>query len=286
MGQNSQPKREEARYKNIYGNGNGSENDTGMDSMPEPNTDQGFQDPKRNRNKNKNKQPETANMTKKQIRHAKEVIIHKVPSQKKEEYKDENEYKENEANILYELLEELTPKYLHDHGVVVNIKKDIDYMDRFDKHYDEENYGMAPIRLRFKTVKMANKVLKAAKRGGCLKGRRPSDFGRYAVPKKYNNAGILNDKADEEANNLAELRPKFYFRPSLPREERQEKEKEKEEREKKKNDPETIAFRDRKKEVLDKRVRFGNLRNFGQGEADKISEKSIKKKGRSKIPLL
>ena len=278
QGKTASQKREEARYKNIYGNGNGSENDTGMDSMPEPNTDQGFQDPKRSRNKNKNKQPETANMTKKQIRHAKEVIIHKVPSQKKEEYKDENEYKENEANILYELLEELTPKYLHDHGVVVNIKKDIDYMDRFDKHYDEENYGMAPIRLRFKTVKMANKVLKAAKRGGCLKGRRPSDFGRYAVPKKYNNAGILNDKADEEANKLAELRPKFYFRPSLPREERQEKEKEKEEREKKKNDPETIAFRDRKKEVLDKRVRFGNLRNFGQGEADKISEKSIKER--------
>ena len=84
--------------------------------------------------------------------------------------------------------------------------------------------------------------------------------------------------ADEEAIKLAELRPKFYFRPSLPREERQEKEKEKEEREKKKNDPEAIAFRDRKKEVLDKRVRFGNLRNFGQGEADKISEKSIKER--------
>ena len=279
LGKTPSQKRDEARNQNIYGNGNNEDKDTGMDMSDDIQTNHGFQDPKRSRNKNKNKQPETVPMTKKQLRYAKELIIHKVPSQKKEDYKDEDDYKEKEADILYNLLEELSPKHLgENHGVVVNIKKDIDFMDRFDKHYDEENGGMAPIRLRFFTVRMCNKVLKAAQRAGCLKGRRPSDFGKYAVPKKYDNAGNLNDKADEEAKRLADLRPAFYFRPSLPREERLEKDEEKKKRDEKKNDPETKAFRDRRKEALDKRVRFGNSRNFGKGEADKASEKSVQEK--------
>ena len=217
-------------------------------------------------------------MTKKELRYAKEVIIHKVLSQKAGDYKDEDEYKEKESVILYDLLEELSPDHLGDQGVVVNIKKDIDYMDRFEKHYDEETYGMAPIRLRFKTVKMCNKVLQAAKKAGCLRGRRPSHFGKYAIPKKYNNAGILNDKADEEAERLAGLRPAFYFRPSLPREERLEKEGEKKKRNELKNDPDTIAFRERRQAALEKRVRFGKSRNFGQSEADKASEKLVQER--------
>jgi hypothetical protein len=279
QGKTPSQRREEESNKNIYGNGTSGVNDTGMDHESDSTqNNQGFQDPKKSRNKKGNKQPETVHMTKNQLRHAKEVIIHKVPSQKKDDYKDENEYKEKEADILYDLLEELTPKYLDDHGVVVNIKKDIDFMDRFDKHYDEENGGMAPIRVRFHTVRMCNRVLKAAIRAGCHKGRRPSDFGLYAIPKKYNSAGILNDKADEDAKRLADLRPAFYFRPSLPREERLEKEEERKKREEKKNDPETKEFRDRRKETLDKRVRFGNARNFGQGEADKASEKSVQER--------
>ena len=279
QGKTPSQRREEESNKNIYGNGTSGVNDTGMDHESDSTqNNQGFQDPKKSRKKKGNKQPETVHMTKNQLRHAKEVIIHKVPSQKKGDYKDENEYKEKEADILYDLLEELTPKHLDDHGVVVNIKKDIDFMDRFDKHYDEENGGMAPIRVRFHTVRMCNRVLKAAIRGGCHKGRRPSDFGLYAIPKKYNSAGILNDKADEEAKKLADLRPAFYFRPSLPREERLEKEEERKKREEKKNDPETKEFRDRRKETLDKRVRFGNARNFGQGEADKASEKSVQER--------
>ena len=125
---------------------------------------------------------------------------------------------------------------------------------------------------------MCNKVLNAAKRGGCLKGRRPSIFGKYAIPKKYNNAGILNEKADEEAERLADLRPAFYFRPSLPREERLEKEKEKEKRNEKKNDPETKVYRERRQATLEKRVKFGKSRNFGQSEADKASEKSVQER--------
>ena len=74
------------------------------------------------------------------------------------------------------------------------------------------------------------------------------------------------------------VRPAFYFRPSLPREERLEKEEERKKREEKKNDPEAKEFRDRRKETLDKRVRFGNARNFGQGEADKASEKSVQER--------
>ena len=279
QGKTPSQRREEERTKNIYGNGTSGVNDTGMDHESEDTqNNQGFQDSKKSRSKKGNMQPETAHMTKNQLRHAKEVIIHKVKSQKKEDYKDENEYKEKEADILYDLLEELTPKYLGDHGVVVNIKKDIDFMDRFDKHYDEENGGMAPIRVRFHTVRMCNRVLKAAIRAGCHKGRRPSDFGMYAIPKKYNSAGILNDKADEDAKRLADLRPAFYFRPSLPREERLEKEDERKKREEKKNDPETKEFRERRKENLDKRVKFGNSRNFGQGEADKASEKSVQER--------
>jgi hypothetical protein len=277
QGKTPSQRREEERNKNIYGNGTSGVNGTSMDQGESESTQggQGFRDPKKSRNNKGNKQPETEHMTKKQLSHAKEVIIHKVPSQKKEDYKDENEYKEKEADILYELLEELTPKHLDDHGVVVNIKKDIDFMDRFNKHYDEENGGMAPIRVRFHTVKMCNRVLKAAIRAGCHKVRRPSIFGLYAIPKKYNSAGILNDKADEEAKKLADLRPAFYFRPSLPREERQEKEVERKKREEKKDDPETKEFKDRRKETLEKRVRFGNTRNFGLSEADKASEKSV-----------
>ena len=279
-GKTPSQKREEERNKNIYGNGNSGVNDTGMDYMSDsPQTSQDFQNFNKSRNKNKNRQPETVHMTKKQLRYAKELIIHKVPSQKKEDFIDEDDYKNKEADILYNLLEELSPKHLgENHGVVVNIKKDIDFMDRFEKHYDEENGGMAPIRLRFFTVRMCNKVLKAAQRAGCHKGRRPSDFGMYAVPKRYDNEGNFNDKADEEAKRLADLRPAFYFRPSLPREERLEKDEEKKKRDQKKNDPETKAFRDRRKEALDKRVRFGNSRNFAKGEADKASEKSVQEK--------
>ena len=266
------------REEESSGNGTSGVNDTGMAQSDSTQNNQGFQDQKKSRKNKGNKQPETVHMTKIQLRHAKEVVIHKVPSQKKGDYKDENEYKEKEADILYDLLEELTPKHLGDHGVVVNIKKDIDFMDRFEKHYDEENGGMAPIRVRFHTVRMCNRVLKAAIRAGCHKGRRPSDFGLYAIPKKYNSAGILNDKADEDAKRLADLRPAFYFRPSLPREERQEKEVERKKREEKKNDPEIREFRDRRRETLDKRVRFGNQRNFGQGEADKASEKSVQER--------
>ena len=272
-------RREQAKNNNNgngNGNRNGDETDMGMDHMSDNNqNNRGFQDGKKSRNKNKNKQPETEPMTKKQLRYAKEIIIHKVPSQKEGDYKDDEEFKVKEAEILYNLLEELSPDHLNDHGVVVNIKKDIDYMDRFDKHYDEEHYGMAPIRLRFYTVKMCNKVIQAAKRAGCLKGRRPSDFGKYAIPKKYNNAGILNDKADEEAERLAGLRPAFYFRPSLPKEERLEKEEERKIRNEKKVDPDTKAFRERRQVALGKRVKFGKSRNFGQGEADIASAKSV-----------
>ena len=279
QGKTPSQKREEARNQNIYGNGNNEVKDTGMDYMSDDiQNNPGFQDPKKSRNKNRNKQPETVPMTKKQLRYAKEIIIHKVPSQKKGDYKDEDDYKEKESVILYDLLEELSPDHLGDHGVVVNIKKDIDYMDRFEKHYDEEKYGMAPIRLRFNTVKMCNKVLQAAKRAGCLRGRRPSVFGKYAIPKKYNNAGILNVKADEEAERLASLRPAFYFRPSLPKEERLEKDDEKKKRNELKNDPDTIAFRERRQAALEKRVRFGKSRNFGQSEADKASEKSVQER--------
>ena len=279
QGKTSRQKRDELRQENIYGNGNKENQEGFFENDRNDQNDQGFQNNKKNRNKNKNKNPETVNMTKKQARFAKEVIIHKVPSQKEGEYKDEEEYKEKEAAILFDIFEELSPLHLgHEHGVVIDIEKDIDYMDRFDKHFDQENFGMAPIRLRFFTVKMCNKVLQAAKRAACLKGRRPGIFGKYATPKRFDEKGNFNEKADGEAKRLASTRPAFYFRPSLPKEERLTKEAEKKARIEKKDDPDTVAFRERRKENLEKRVRFGKARNFGKSQADEASKKSVQDK--------
>lgn len=233
---------------------------------------------KKGKNKKKGKKPETVPLTKRQLRFAKEVIIHKVRSQVKGSYKDEEDYKDKEAKILFDVLEELSPKYLGDHGVAVDIKKDIDYHDRFMNHNDEKEHGMAPIRLRFFTVKMCSQVLKAAKRAECLKGRRPSFFGKYAIPRKYDKEGNFNASAEEEAKEIAASRPAFYFRPSIPEEDRKQKEVERKEREEKKKDPNTIRFKELRKESLNLRVKYGKSRNFGKSEADVASEKLLQDK--------
>ena len=276
QGRTPSQRREQAEKDKV----NAKNNDEGgwYDDITEGPSNPKDNNKKRVQNKNKNKKPETVPLTKKQMRYAKEVIIHKVPSQKKGSYKDEDEYRARESDILYELFDDISPKYLKDHGVTIDIKKDIDYSDSFMKHYDELHHGLAPIRLRFHTVKMCNQVIKAAKRAECLNGRRPSFFGKHAIPRKYDNSGNLNANADEEAKRIAASRPAFYFRPSLPKEDRLKKEAERKEREEKKNDPETIKFREQRQENLGYRVKFGKSRNFGKSDADIASEKAVQEK--------
>ncbi len=223
-------------------------------------------------------------LTKRQMSFAKELIVHGVSSQtipetfENEEDKKafEEKYKAKESEILYEVFEELSPKHLGpSFGVVIDIEKDIDYSDRFTRHVDEIKHCRAPIRVRFFTIKKCKQVLRAAKRAECLKGRRPSYYGKYAIPRKYDRSGNLNVKAEAEAAEIAASRPIFYFRPSIPYEERKRKIDEKAERIEKKKDPANIKFAEQRKQTLDFRVRFGTARNFGKSTADTASKEAL-----------
>ena len=275
----SQRREQAAKGPEMAAGANNIEEESGWSiDDPDPSNPR-VNDYKSDQNKNKGNRPETVPLTKKQLRYAKELIIHKVPSQKEGTYKTEEEFKAKESEILFDLFEELSPTYLGDYGVVIDIEKDIDYSDRFMKHYDEINFGMAPIRLKFYTVKKCNQVQRACKRAECLKGRRPSFHGKFAIPRKYDRSGNLNTNWEEDAKNIASSRPLFYFRPSLPFEDRltaDQAAQARKEREDKKKDPDTIKFKEERKESLSHRVKFGGSRNFGKSEADTASEKAKK----------
>ena len=222
-------------------------------------------------NANRRKNP----LTKKEMRFNKEVIVHKVKSLKKTEYSTEEEFRKKESEIIFQLFDELTPKWLHSYGVVIDIKKDIDFHDRFLEHYEEKTYGEAPIRIRFNTIQKCEQVKRAAKRAECLSGRRESYYGKFAKPREYDKEGNHNDKLDEEAKNKASTRPKFFFRPSIPREERDKKKLQREEREEKKNHSDNLKWKDKRIEDRKNRVFYGNQRNFGKNEADVISSENM-----------
>ena len=239
------------------------ENDLGY----EENENQNFQ----NQRKGRKRKPETVPLSKKEVRFAKEIIVHRVPSLKKEDFDTIKDYRKKEAEVIFQLFEELSPKWLQNYGVTIDIEKDIDWHDRLDKHYESKTYGEAPIRIKFNTIQKCDQVKRAAKRAECLNGRRESYYGKFAKPKEFDSEGNLNDNVEEDAKNKADLRPKLFFRPSIPREERDKKKEEKLERDKEKNHSENKAWRKEIEEKRENRVFYGSQRNFAKGTADEIS---------------
>ena len=224
-----------------------------------------------NQKKSRKRKPETVPLTKKEMRFAKEIIVHRVPYLKVKDFATIQDFRKKEAEIIFQIFEELSPKWLQNYGVTIDKGKDIDWHDRLDEHYESKTHGEAPIRIKFNTIQKCEQVKRAAKRAECLNGRRESNYGKFAKPKEFDNEGNFNDNLDEEAKNKADLRPKLFFRPSIPKEERDKKREERLERDKEKNHSDNKVWRDKMEEKRKNRVFYVTQRNFTKGTADEIS---------------
>ena len=202
---------------------------------------------------------------------AKEVLIHKKAHQSTTEFK-----LEKEAESVSKALEELKIEYLGSQwGVDVDIDKDINYHDRIEGHHDEKN-GCQPIRLRFHTITICDKVKKAAKRAGCLYSRRPVNWGKYAEPYARDLKGH-KITPDPEAIKKAKGRPDFFFRPSLTKEQRLKIKSEKERNGGSENSEKKTEWKAKVEERNARKCKYGNIRNFDNCDADLVAEDDKRK---------
>ena len=227
-----------------------------------------FKESRKKRNNRGPKKPEviSRNQSKQEQLASKEIIIHGLTTPK-----DEKEKIEESVRIM-DVLNELDPEWLgFKKGVIIDMTNDIAFHERIIGHYDGDENGCEPVKIRFKTKKVCDRVKGAAGAAGALNGRKPIHTNsKYRVPKTRDPNGKRIDE-DPEVIERAKNRPKIFFRGSITKEQKLQFAKIKQERADFRNGPKFQDISEKREKTLATRVVFGNLRNVDEGKIDEIS---------------
>ena len=288
--------------RNGMGQGQGSSQSDRSRSQPREQPQNkgkdGFELPRGRRHKarnNTNPETEAGRKSFKDRMMAREFIIHGVESQNPETFSNKTE-----AELVQNFFTEIGVTHLEHFGVDIDIRNDVTSQIRLKNHWEanpdnkpgEGGWGCAPIKVKMVSDKVCNKVLRAAEKGGCLSVRRPVFIGKYKEQRKFDRAGLAMEN-DETVAAMAATRPKYFIRPSIPKEKR---DKLKIAREKRDNDNDQSEqteqsaqnaqnaqkWKKRKEEIKSDTIYYGEIRNFPNGSVDVNNEIMLEGKKRRK----
>ena len=176
-------------------------------------------------------------------------------------------YNAEEESIQVQLMmDEFRIKYIGlDKGLNIDVNSDIKVIRRIKNHNDAEPEGKnsQPIEIQFRKPELASKFKAAAKYAGALNGRRPTRFGKYAIPRDpYKNKEGIEILPKPETIRMAKERPIYYFRGSIDKDTRAAHAAEKQRRIKYKLSPEYQQNIDRRNEYNSSKIILGNKASF------------------------
>ena len=187
-----------------------------------------------------------------------------------------------EVELVQELFTELGVEHLKHFGVDVDMMNDVASQIRLNNHWEADplhkkgpnGRGCPPIKVRMKSEKICNKVIKAAEKGGCLSGRRAVYIGKYRDQRKMDRDG-LEVEIDLTVAGMATNRPSYYIRQSIPKEKRDKIKLSKEQKaldgQNGQIDPKAQKWKERSDEIKKNTILYGDIRNFAHGKVDEIN---------------